>query len=87
MMTTDTNLPIKIDLYQAAPGAGGTIKPDRRSGSLSQQEFADFRIRSCHIILEEGTYIIIPNTKKKSSNCQFQLRVASDFQIELNSLD
>ena len=43
----DTNHAIRIDLYQAASGSGGTVKPDRRSGSLTRQQgFEDFRIHT-----------------------------------------
>ena len=66
-LMADTNHAIRIDLYQAASGSGGTVKPDRRSGSLTRQQgFEDFRIHTCCVILEEGTYMIIKNTKKKS---------------------
>ena len=84
-MTNATTLAIRIEAYQATPGP--TIKPDRRAGSLTHQDYSSFRIRTCQVTLEEGTYIIIHNTKERSSNCEFQLRVASNFQLELKELN
>ena len=85
LLTNATDLPIKIDLYQATYGQSG-IKVDRRSGSLTDQMFARQRIRTFSSRLEKGTYIIVPSNKKKSSICEFQLRVAlplaTDFDLK-----
>ena len=83
LLTTETALPIKIDLYRVS----GDGKVDKRTGSLTGQDFASYRIRTCSVTLKRGVYALVPVVKKKSVTLQFYLRVAvtpaTDVELKL----
>ena len=59
LVTNDTDLPIKVELFQAIIGSGGDIKPDRRAGSFTKQDFAQFRIITYSTKLEKVLFITL----------------------------
>ena len=87
LQSNDSNLSIKLDVYQVANTTNGKMSGlDRKSGSLSKQEFFKLRIRTFHGSLKRGTYVIIPSTKNRGE-ASFFLRVAAQsFSFELSSM-